>query len=193
MSPSTITRPFLRLTGAALRNHPFHASCREVRRVHGTDVLISSGTIFRDSRGRVRRDIRTERAHGSLDLAQIVDPIASTVTLVDHEARSYVAMAASFDRPEGPCWTSSITGMRVPDEQLEISRSRKTIEGLDCYLIVLDARMGHEAWVSHLLGHTVREQFRDDTGIRVWSLHDVVIGDVAEDAFVLDPSYVLRD
>lgn len=187
MIPPSMTRPYTRLSGNPIENCPFQASFKEVRRTGRIETQLAEGALFRDARGRLRTDFRSVGRQVSINLTRVLDPIARTVVLLNHDDQSIVTMDADFDSSGTIYWTSSMTPRRIPAESLGADSCRKTIEGLDCYLLVMDSQLEYEVWVSHRLGYAVREQVRDQDGLRIWTLAEVKLGEIDPGVFSLYP------
>jgi hypothetical protein len=128
-------------------------------------------------------DFRSNRNQVSINITRVLDPIARTVTLINHDDQGVITMDADFAGVTQRYWTSSISSRQVSEDELGAGTCRKTIEGLDCYLLMMDSSREYEVWVSHRLGYAVREQVKDQDGLRIWMLTEVKLGDVEPNLF----------
>ena len=170
-----------------IENCPFQASFKEVRRTGRIETVLAEEALFRDERGRLRTDFRSVGRQVSINLTRVLDPVARSVVLLNHDDQSFVTMDADFEGDETRYWTSSMTSRQIPAESLGVGSTRKTIEGLDCYLLIMDSHLEYEVWVSHRLGYAVREQVRDQDGLRIWMLTSIKLGEIDPAVFSLHP------
>lgn len=175
---------------------PFEARYEEILRGTG-ELQTGTGSIYRDRRGRVRREYRIVEGRGRspLELVTITDLAARTIVALDTASRT-ATTSTDFGPPLGqPVKGWAFEGMWCPPGGVE-----RIIEGLLCTKVVrCDSPLGGasgcsesgEIWISDELKYSLLERVTDPDGEYGWRLYSIRRTEPRESLFAVPDGYRL--
>ena len=177
---------------------PFEALYEEVLRERGRRET-ATGTIYRDSGGRVRREYRIVHGSGQgpIDLVVINDLAARSVVWLDN-ATNTATRFIDFGPPPGqPLWGGwAFEG----SWSVEGGAEEKTIEGVLCRKVArvgwplgatLKGAEAGEIWISDELKYSVFERVTDPEHEYTWRLHNIRRTEPPDSLFAVPAAYTV--
>jgi hypothetical protein len=175
---------------------PFEARYEEI--LHGTGELqTGTGSIYRDSRGRVRREYRIAEGRGRspIELVTITDLAARTIIALDAASRT-----ATISTDFGPPLGQPVKGWAYEGNWSPEGGQERVIEGLLCRKLARisspfgpasGASEAGEIWISDELKYSMLEWVTARGDEYRWRLYSIRRTEPSESLFAVPDGYGL--